>query len=140
MQQVLNTLDKSITDLSIPLVFNHDRDSYWQKTWLEEGIYEYDVKSLKQNYIIDTPPATTSGNLHIYHIFSYCHTDIIARYKRMSGYNVFYPIGWADNGLPTERRVKTYLNICPSWSKPYDPNLKIIENQRALKINKPLSI
>lgn len=81
-----------------------------QKLWSDEGIYAPDLSSKKQ-YSIDTPPPTVSGSLHIGHIFSYTQTDIIARYKRMSGYTVFYPFGFDDNGLPTEKFVEKKENI-----------------------------
>ncbi|MCL2516568.1 MAG: valine--tRNA ligase, partial [Microbacteriaceae bacterium] len=70
-------------------------------------------------YSIDTPPPTASGSLHIGHVFSYTHTDVIARYQRMLGKNVFYPIGWDDNGLPTERRVQNYYGVRCDPSLPY---------------------
>ena len=65
----------------------------------------------KAVYSIDTPPPTVSGHLHVGHVFSYTHTDIIARFKRMNGFDVFYPMGWDDNGLPTERRVQNYYGV-----------------------------
>jgi valyl-tRNA synthetase len=77
--------------------------------WLEEKTYERDADA-PQTWSIDTPPPTVSGNLHIGHIFSYTQTDIIARYKRMSGYGVFYPFGFDDNGLPTERYIEKKCN------------------------------
>ena len=77
-----------------------------QKTWEDKKLYKFDAKNKKQVFSIDTPPPTVSGSLHIGHIFSYTHTDIIARFKRMSGHNVFYPMGYDDNGLPTERFVE----------------------------------
>lgn len=82
-----------------------------QAFWEENGIYKYDSKSKKETYSIDTPPPTVSGKLHIGHIFSYTQAEIIARFKRMQGYNVFYPFGFDDNGLPTERLVEREEHI-----------------------------
>jgi len=83
-----------------------------QKKWLEDQTYSR-KKHPAQLYSIDTPPPTVSGSLHIGHIFSYTQTDIIARYKRMDGYAVFYPFGFDDNGLPTERYVEKKLGVRP---------------------------
>jgi valyl-tRNA synthetase len=77
-----------------------------QKFWEDKAPYLFDEKSKKNVYSIDTPPPTVSGALHIGHVFSYTQTDLIARYKRMQGFNVFYPMGFDDNGLPTERFVE----------------------------------
>ncbi len=77
-----------------------------QELWKENGIYGFDKKSNREIYSIDTPPPTVSGSLHIGHIFSYAQAEMIARFKRMRGYNVFYPFGFDDNGLPTERLVE----------------------------------
>lgn len=77
-----------------------------QNLWKENSIYNFDVDIKKEIYSIDTPPPTVSGKLHIGHIFSYTQAEMIARYKRMQGYNVFYPFGFDDNGLPTERLVE----------------------------------
>ncbi len=78
-----------------------------QKLWREHGVNHFDPSdTTRPVYSIDTPPPTVSGNLHIGHVFSYTHTDFLARYRRMQGYNVFYPMGFDDNGLPTERYVE----------------------------------
>ena len=77
-----------------------------RELWEKEKTYSFDEKSKKEIYSIDTPPPTVSGTLHTGHIYSYTHTDIIARYKRMQGLNIFYPMGFDDNGLPTERFVE----------------------------------
>jgi valyl-tRNA synthetase len=90
--------------------------------WQKSGIYEYDKQSLSPVFSIDTPPPTVSGSLHVGHVFSYTHTDLIARYKRMRGFNVFYPMGFDDNGLPTERRVQNYFGVRPDLEASYDPN------------------
>lgn len=84
----------------------------WNRRWQESGIYTFDrTKPREQVYSIDTPPPTASGSLHAGQVFSYTHTDLIARYKRMRGFEVFYPMGWDDNGLPTERRVQNYYGV-----------------------------
>ena len=94
----------------------------WASAWEEQGTYRFDrTKSRAEVFSIDTPPPTVSGSLHVGHVFSYTHTDCIARYKRMSGFEVFYPMGWDDNGLPTERRVQNYYGVRCDPSLPYDP-------------------
>ena len=85
----------------------------WQKYWQDNNIYNFDWKDADVNNVfsIDTPPPTVSGTLHMGHIFSYSQGDFIARYQRMSGKNVFYPIGFDDNGLPTERYIEKLKGI-----------------------------
>jgi valyl-tRNA synthetase len=88
--------------------------------WDADGTYRFDrSKSRDEIYAIDTPPPTVSGSLHVGHVYSYTHTDIIARFQRMRGREVFYPMGWDDNGLPTERRVQNYFHVRCDPSLPY---------------------
>ena len=79
--------------------------------WQREGIYNFQPEDERPVYSIDTPPPTVSGNLHLGHTYSYSHPDFMARFWRMNGYNVFYPMGYDDNGLPTERLVEKRLGI-----------------------------
>lgn len=98
----------------------------WIKNWLDTKLYRWDsTKSREETFVVDTPPPTVSGSLHVGHMFSYSHQDFIVRYQRMKGKNIFFPIGWDDNGLPTERRVQNYLNVRCEPSLPYDPDLKV---------------
>jgi len=83
----------------------------WRKFWEKEGIYKFNPKSNKPIYSIDTPPPTVSGKMHIGHVFSYSQQDFIARYKRMRGYNVYYPFGTDNNGVATERLVEKEKNV-----------------------------
>ena len=94
---------------------NHDFSSSEEtiiNKWESSGIFKWDSKtSKKEIFSVDTPPPTASGYLHMGHIFSYTHQDFIVRFQRMIGKNIFYPMGWDDNGLPTERRVQDYFNV-----------------------------
>ena len=83
-----------------------ESEAKWQSFWQEKGIYHFDENSKAPVYSIDTPPPTVNGKIHIGHIFSYSQAEVMARYKRMKGFNVFYPFGFDDNGLPTERLVE----------------------------------
>ena len=97
----------------------------WSEAWEREGTYRFDRDAPTERiYSIDTPPPTVSGSLHVGHVFSYTHTDLMARYLRMRGRAVFYPMGWDDNGLPTERRVQNYYGVRCVPSVPYDPGFK----------------
>src|SRR5918997_1111613 len=94
----------------------------WSRRWQEEGTYAFDRSVDRAGvYAIDSPPPTVSGELHAGSIFSYTHTDLIARYQRMRGKAVFYPMGWDDNGLPTERRVQNHYGVRCDPSLPYVP-------------------
>src|SRR5690348_15937801 len=97
-------------------------EARWGRWWEHDGTYRFDrSRARAETYSIDTPPPTVSGSLHVGHIFSYTHTDTIARYQRMRGRAVFYPMGWDDNGLPTERRVENVFGVRCEPSLPYDP-------------------
>lgn len=97
----------------------------WAESWKAADTYGFDRTQPRENvYSIDTPPPTVSGSLHVGHVFSYTHTDLIARYQRMTGKSVFYPMGWDDNGLPTERRVQNYYGVRCDPSLPYDPDFQ----------------
>ncbi|WP_406040995.1 valine--tRNA ligase [Micromonospora sp. NBC_00898] len=95
----------------------------WARRWQEDGTYAFDrAKERADVYAIDTPPPTVSGELHMGHVFSYTHTDTVARFQRMRGRTVFYPMGWDDNGLPTERRAQNVYGVRPDTALPYDPS------------------
>src|SRR3989440_2187704 len=96
-------------------------EARWVSRWETDGTYRFDrTRPRADVFSIDTPPPTVSGSLHVGHVFSYTHTDVIARFKRMRGRAVFYPMGWDDNGLPTERRVQNYFGVRCDPSLPYD--------------------
>lgn len=100
-------------------------EAKWGSVWENSGTYRFDRDAAIAGgrdcvYSIDTPPPTASGSLHIGHVFSYTHTDVVARFQRMSGKQVFYPMGWDDNGLPTERRVQNYYGVRCDPTLPYD--------------------
>src|SRR5215216_3218409 len=98
-------------------------EARWDGVWEEQGTYRFDRTAERDGeYSIDTPPPTVSGSLHVGHVFSYTHTDVIARFQRMRGKAVFYPMGWDDNGLPTERRVQNFFGVRCDPSLPYDPS------------------
>ncbi|WP_431603559.1 valine--tRNA ligase [Bowdeniella massiliensis] len=98
-------------------------EARWGESWETDGTYQFD-RSASRNEVfsIDTPPPTVSGSLHVGHVFSYTHTDVVARYQRMRGKSVFYPMGWDDNGLPTERRVQNYYGVRCEPALPYEPD------------------
>ncbi len=97
-------------------------EAKWGEHWKNQGTYRFDrAEATRENiFSIDSPPPTASGSLHIGHVFSYTHMDLIARYQRMRGKSLFYPMGWDDNGLPTERRVQNYFGVRCDPTLPYD--------------------
>src|SRR6185503_4746055 len=100
-------------------------EARWMPRWEEARVYRFERgRRRAEVYSIDTPPPTVSGSLHVGHVFSYTHTDIVARYQRMRGKEVFYPMGWDDNGLPTERRVQNYYGVRCDPSLPYAPSFQ----------------
>src|SRR6185436_11897508 len=101
-------------------------EARWHDHWDRLRVYEWDAsRPREETFIVDTPPPTVSGSLHVGHVFSYTHADVIARYRRMRGDNVFYPMGWDDNGLPTERRVQNYFNVRCDPKAPVEARLEI---------------
>ncbi len=113
----------------------------WSARWDSAGTYRFDADAPRERiYSIDTPPPTVSGSLHVGHAFSYTHTDIVARYRRMRGAEVFYPMGWDDNGLPTERRVQNYFNVRCDPSLPYQPDFEPPAAGDARSGDRPVSV
>jgi valyl-tRNA synthetase len=101
-------------------------EAKWSAAWERDGVYRFDRSAPRERvFSIDTPPPTVSGSLHVGHVFSYTHTDALARYQRMRGKAVFYPMGWDDNGLPTERRVQNHFGVRCDPSVPYDPAFQL---------------
>jgi valyl-tRNA synthetase len=100
-------------------------EAQWTEYWQAQHTYRFDRNAERDEvFSIDTPPPTVSGSLHMGHVFSYTHADIIARYRRMTGKSVFYPMGWDDNGLPTERRVENFYGVICDPDAAYDPHYR----------------
>nr|MDA8290616.1 class I tRNA ligase family protein [Actinomycetota bacterium] len=115
-------------------------EARWSARWESDGTYRFDrTRARADVYSIDTPPPTVSGSLHVGHVFSYTQTDVVARFQRMRGKAVFYPIGWDDNGLPTERRVQNYFGVRCDPGVAYDPSFAPPESppSDALAISRP---
>ena len=108
----------------------------WMTVWDKEKIYRFNRDAARESvYSIDTPPPTVSGTLHIGHVFSYTHPDVVARFWRMRGKDVFYPMGWDDNGLPTERRVENFYGVRCDPALPYDPKYRAPEKPGKDKVS-----
>ncbi len=129
---------KPIDPKMLPRRFNiKERESHWRRIWDDLGIARHDHSAERScNFVIDSPPPTASGSLHPGHVFSYTHQDLIARYRRMKGWNVVYPMGWDDNGLPTERRVQNYFNVRAEPNVPYIPELNVDQQRKAAGLSK----
>ncbi|MEI2819474.1 MAG: valine--tRNA ligase [Marmoricola sp.] len=116
-------------------------EAKWAAQWKADNTYAFDRTATREHiYSIDTPPPTVSGSLHVGHVFSYTHTDLIARFQRMRGKEVFYPMGWDDNGLPTERRVQNYFGVRCDPSLPFDADFTPPANpdpKRQIPISRP---
>lgn len=126
-----------------------ESEKKWQKIWQEKQIYAYDKNIAKEEtFVVDTPPPTVSGQLHIGHVYSYTQTDFIVRFQRMTGKNIFYPMGFDDNGLPTERlvekqkQVKAYnmgreefIKICEEVVESEEEKFRSLFTQIALSVD-----
>jgi len=117
-------------------------EAKWSQRWEAEGTYRFDrTKPRAEVFSIDTPPPTVSGSLHPGHVFSYTHTDLVARYQRMRGKEVFYPMGWDDNGLNVERRVQLLTGTIVDPTLPYDPAFrrpeKVDSKARPTPVSRP---
>ena len=119
-------------------------ETRWMQQWEADGTYRFDrTAGRAEVFAVDTPPPTVSGSLHIGHVFSYTHTDTVARFQRMRGKRVFYPIGWDDNGLATERRVQNVTGVRCDPSLPHDPTFTapfrgdVPKDHRAVPVSRP---
>ena len=131
--------------MNVPEKPTHDNlESALIEKWEQSGVYTFDRNASRdQVFAIDTPPPTVSGSLHMGHVFSYTHTDTVARFWRMRGKSVFYPMGWDDNGLPTERRVQNYFGVSCDPNVAYDQKFTppfrgdVPKDHRAVAISRP---
>lgn len=136
--------------IEFPQKYKFDEsEQKWQKFWQEKAIYNWDKNDSRENtFIVDTPPPGVSGQLHIGHVYSYTHTDFIVRHRRMKGMNIFYPMGFDDNGLPTERLVekeknirassvsrKEFIDICNEVVPKEEEKFKSLFNRIALSVD-----
>ncbi len=132
---------KVIDPQELPKHFDSPQaEAKWAQSWDERGVYRYDPSCTREEtFVVDTPPPTVSGSLHVGHVFSYTHTDVIVRQRRMLGRNIFYPMGWDDNGLPTERRVQNYFHVRCDPHVAYQPDLHLEQaSDKQVKNEPPL--
>jgi valyl-tRNA synthetase len=118
---------RSIDPAALPKHFEAAAaEARWDAEWERRAVYRFDpARPRAETFVVDTPPPTVSGTLHIGHVFSYTHTDVLVRQQRMRGRNVFYPMGWDDNGLPTERRVQNLFHVRCDPQAPHQPGLAL---------------
>jgi valyl-tRNA synthetase len=130
---------RSIDPARLPKHFDASEvERRWDAFWEREGVHHYDPgRAREETFVVDTPPPTTSGSLHVGHVFSYTQTDVVVRYQRMRGRNVFYPMGWDDNGLPTERRVQNYFHVRCDPETPYEEGLRLEEASAKQRKGRP---
>jgi valyl-tRNA synthetase len=103
-----------------------EAEKRWDARWQDLGVYHYDPsRPREETWVVDTPPPTTSGSLHVGHVFSFTQTDFITRYQRMRGKSIYYPMGWDDNGVPTERRAQNLFHVRCDPTLPRDPSVKL---------------
>ena len=112
----------------------------WAAAWQAAGTYRFDrSRPRSEVFSVDTPPPTVSGSLHLGTVFGYVQTDAVARFQRMRGREVFYPMGWDDNGLPTERRVQNHFGVRCEPTLPYDPALEVEPADPKAREQRPVS-
>ena len=118
-----------------------EAEKRWDDRWEAWGTYRYDpTRPRDETFVVDTPPPTVSGSLHIGHLFSYSHTDTVVRFQRMRGRNIFYPMGWDDNGVPTERRVQNYFHVRCDPRIAYEPNFALEPATAKIRKQRPREI
>ncbi len=133
---------RTVDPQSLPRHFDpSEGEGRWHHAWQEAGLYHWDEnRPREETFVVDTPPPTASGSLHIGHVFSYSHTDILVRYQRMRGRNIYYPLGWDDNGVPTERRVQNLFHVRCDPTLPHDPELALEPASAKVRKKPPLVI
>jgi valyl-tRNA synthetase len=133
---------RSIDPDTLPKHFDaSEAEKRWDDRWESWGIYRYDPSAARdETFVVDTPPPTVSGSLHLGHLFSYTQTDCVVRFQRMRGRNIFYPMGWDDNGVPTERRVQNYFHVRCDPRIAYEPGLRLEPASAKLRKQRPQQI
>src|SRR5262245_44319706 len=126
---------RAIDPATLPKHFDAaEAERRWSAEWARLGVHRFDAaRPRSETFVLDTPPPTVSASLHIGHVFSYTHTDVMVRQARMRGMSVFYPMGWDDNGLPTERRVQNLFHVRCDPRAPYEAGLELEPAARGAK-------